>query len=69
MKRLPRKRKAVTAPHRPVLSVRLDAEVYAEIAAEAEALNVSLTEVVYRRLMQCYAPQQRPEPRRGGIVL
>jgi hypothetical protein len=48
----PRKRKPEYAPKRPVLSVRVDPNVFANISAEAKALNVSVTEVVYRRLLR-----------------
>jgi hypothetical protein len=47
----PRKRKPEYAPKRPVLSVRLPEWVFANISAEAKADKVSVTEVVYRRLL------------------
>jgi hypothetical protein len=50
-KKAPRKRKSEYAPKRPVLSVRVDPFVFKNISAEAKARNVSVTEVVYRRLL------------------
>ena len=51
MPRKRQKRKPKYAPKRPVLSVRLPEWAFANISAEAKAGNVSVTEVVYRRLL------------------
>ena len=50
-KKAPRKRKPKYAPKRPVLSVRVNERLFADISAEAKARNVSVKEVVYRRLL------------------
>jgi hypothetical protein len=50
-KKAPRKRKPIIARKRPVLSVRLPEKIFADIQAEAKAQNVSVTELVYRRLV------------------
>jgi hypothetical protein len=51
-KRAPRKRKPEYAEPRPVLSVRLPEKVFAKLSAEAKERNVSVSEVVYGRLLQ-----------------
>jgi hypothetical protein len=50
-KKLPRKRRPTVARKRPVVSVRLPDKVFADISAEATAMNVAISEVVFRRLM------------------
>ena len=59
-KKAPRKKKAQRAPVRPVLSVRVPEGLYASISAEAAALGVSNTEVVYRRLMAYQHQEWKP---------
>ena len=50
-KKAPRKRKAEYAPKRPVLSVRVDEKIFADISREAAARNITLTAEIYRRLI------------------
>ncbi len=50
-KKAPRKRKTEYAPTRPVLSVRVDENVFADISREAAARNITVTEEIYRRLI------------------
>jgi hypothetical protein len=51
-KKAPRKRKPDYAPRRPIVSVRLPEKVFVGISAEAAARNVSVSEVVYGRLLR-----------------
>jgi hypothetical protein len=50
-KKAPRKRKVKYAPTRPVLSVRVNEDLYADISRVAATHNITLTEEIYRRLI------------------
>jgi hypothetical protein len=51
--KLPKRRKPPKRgykPERPVVSVRFDPIIFADLKAEADALNATITDVVHRRL-------------------
>jgi hypothetical protein len=64
----PRKRKLIIARKRPVLSVRLPEKIFADIQAEAAVRNVSVTEIVYHRLV-AYEMYKGLVTEKGAVAL